>query len=112
MQIGFEESQNDIIDEHPTFLDDVQEYMHWHYRLNHATNAEMIKLEKKKIILQRIKQILKKMEKHRSKPPMCNNCYCASAARTPWKGKPTKDDKNKLYRRSNMKPGDVIQLIN
>jgi hypothetical protein len=30
LQIGFDETQNDIIDEHPTFLDDVQEYMHWH----------------------------------------------------------------------------------
>jgi hypothetical protein len=28
LQIGFDETQNDIIDEHPTFLDDVQEYMH------------------------------------------------------------------------------------
>ncbi len=25
LQIGFDETQNDIIDEHPTFLDDVQE---------------------------------------------------------------------------------------
>ena len=36
LQIGFDETQNDIIDEHPTFLDDVQEYMHWHYRLKHC----------------------------------------------------------------------------
>ncbi len=28
LQIGFDETQHDIVDEHPTFLDDVQEYMH------------------------------------------------------------------------------------
>ncbi len=48
LQIGFDETQNDIIDENPTFLDDVQEYMHWHNILNHATNAIMIKLANKK----------------------------------------------------------------
>jgi hypothetical protein len=26
LQIGFDETQHDILDEHPTFLDDVQEY--------------------------------------------------------------------------------------
>ena len=36
LQIGFDETQNDIIDEHPTFLDDVQEYMHWHYKIGRA----------------------------------------------------------------------------
>ncbi len=86
LQIGFDETQTDIIDEHPTFLDDVQEYMHWHYRLNHATNAIMIKLANKKMLPQRKTQILKKMEKRRAKPPMCNDGYCASAARTPWRG--------------------------
>ena len=110
LQIGFDETQNDIIDEHPTFLDDVQEYMHWHYRLNHATNAIMIKLANKKMLPQRITQILKKMEKQRAKPPMCNDCYCASASRTPWRGKPKKDDKKMLDRRLKMKPGDVVSV--
>ncbi len=52
MQIGFDETQNDIVDEHPTFLDDVQEYMHWHYRLNHASYIVMIKLANKKLLPQ------------------------------------------------------------
>jgi hypothetical protein len=56
----------------------------------------MIKLANKKMPPQRITQILKKMEKQRAKPPMCNDCYCASAARTPWRGKPKKDDKKML----------------
>jgi hypothetical protein len=86
------------VDEHPTFLDDVeelalgdvQEYMHWHYRLNHASHIVLIKLANKKILPQRITQILKKMEKQRAKPPVCKDCYCANASRTPWRGKATK----------------------
>jgi hypothetical protein len=27
----------DAMDHHPTFNDNIQEYMHWHYRLNHAS---------------------------------------------------------------------------
>jgi hypothetical protein len=64
----------------------------------------MIKLAKKKMLPQRITQILKKMENQRAKPPMCNDCYCASASRTPWRGKPKKDDKKMLDRRLKMKP--------
>jgi hypothetical protein len=110
LQIGFDEAQHDTVDEHPTFLDDVQEYMHWHYRLNHASHIVMIKLANKKMLPQRITQILKKMEKNRAKPPMCNDCYCANASRTPWRGKITKDDENKSERRSNLKPGDVVSI--
>jgi hypothetical protein len=110
LQVGFEETKNDIIDEHPSFLDDVQEYMHWHCRLNHAIHAFIIKLANKMILPQRITQILKKMEKQRSKPPMRNDCYCASLARTPWRGKPTKDEKKRLDRGSNMKSGDVYSV--
>jgi hypothetical protein len=110
VQIGFDETQNEIVDEHPTFLDDVQEYMQWHYRLNHASHVVMIKLANKKMLPQRITQILKKMEKQRSKPPMCNDCYCASAARTPWRTKPTKDDNKKLDRISKLKPGEIVAV--
>jgi hypothetical protein len=70
----------------------------------------MIKLANKKMLPQRITQILKKMEKQRAKPPMCNDCYCANASRTPWRGKITKDDENKSERRSNLKPGDVVSI--
>ncbi len=54
LQIGFEETQHDIVDEHPIFLDDVQEYMHWHYRLNHASHIVMVKLANKKMPPQRM----------------------------------------------------------
>ncbi len=110
LQIGFDETQNDNVDEHLTFLYAVQEYIHWHYTLNHATNAVMIKLANRKMLPQRITQILKKMEKQRAKAPMCNDCYCVSAARTPWRGKLKKDDKKMLDRRLKMKPGDIVSV--
>ncbi len=63
VQIGFDEAQKDILDEHPTFLDDVQEYMHLHYRLNYASHVVMMKITNKKMLPKGITQILKKMEK-------------------------------------------------
>jgi hypothetical protein len=107
LQIGFNDAQHDVEDEHPTFLDDVQEYMHWHYRLNHALHVVMIKLADNKMLPQR-NQILKKMDKQRAKPPMCNDCYCAKASKTPWRGKPSKDDSKKIYRK--LKPGDAVSV--
>jgi hypothetical protein len=62
IQIGFDDAQHDVMDEHPTFMDDVQEYMHWHCRLNYASHEVMIKLANKKMISQRITWIQKKME--------------------------------------------------
>jgi hypothetical protein len=96
LQIGFNDTQHDAMDEHPAFLDDVQEYMHWHYRLNHASHVVMIKLANNKMLPQRITKILKKMDKQRAKLPMCNDCYCAKASRTPWRGKPSKDVSKKI----------------
>ena len=106
--ISFNDTQHDVVDEHPTFLDDVQEYMHWHYRLNHASHVVMIKLANNKMLPQRITQILKKMDKQRAKLPMCNDCYCAKASRTPWRGTPSKDDSKKIDRK--LKPGDVVSV--
>jgi hypothetical protein len=33
---------------HPTFDDSIQEYMHWHYRLNHASFLTMLHRAKQK----------------------------------------------------------------
>jgi hypothetical protein len=63
--IGFDETQQEIVDEHPAFLDDVQEYMHCHY----GTDSTM--------------PHMKKMESQRAETPMCNDCYCVNASRTP-----------------------------
>jgi hypothetical protein len=70
LKIGVDEMQHDIVDEHPTFLEDAHKNMHWHYRLNHASHIVMINQANKKMLTQGITQILKKMEKQRAKPPM------------------------------------------
>jgi hypothetical protein len=108
LQVGLNDTNQDARDEHPTFLDDVQEYMNWHYRLSHVSHVIMTKLANKKMLPQRITQILKKMEKQRAKPPMCNDCYCANASRTPWRSKPSKGSMKKKDR--NLKPGDVVSI--
>jgi len=110
IQVNFDEQQKDIRDDQPTFLDDVQEYMHWHYKLNHPSHKVMSKIAKKQMLPQRITQILKKMDKSSIKPPMCNDCYCAKASRTPWRGKPNKEEERKLEKRSNLKPGEVVSI--
>jgi hypothetical protein len=68
----------------------------------------MIKLANNKMLPQKNTQILKKMEKQRAKPPMCNDCYCAKVSRIPWRGKPSKDDLKKIGRK--LKPGDVVSI--
>ncbi len=36
------EDEPDKLGNHPTFDDSIQEYMHWHYRLNHASFPTML----------------------------------------------------------------------
>ncbi|MFN9982562.1 MAG: GAG-pre-integrase domain-containing protein, partial [bacterium] len=57
----------------PTYSQDSQEYMHWHYRLNHPTHTVMIKMAKQNMLPRRITKILVDMGKQHSKPPMCND---------------------------------------
>ena len=74
----------------PTYSQDLQEYMHWHYRLNHPTHTVMIKMAKQNMLPRRITKILVDMGKQHSKPPMCNDCCGAKATRRPWRGKSNK----------------------
>ncbi len=39
---------------------------------------------------------------------MCNDCYCAKASRTPWRGKPSKDDTEKIDIK--LKFGDAVSV--
>jgi murein DD-endopeptidase MepM/ murein hydrolase activator NlpD len=41
---------------------------------------------------------------------MCNDCYSASATRTPWRTKPDKHKKSLGDRRSSLSPGDVVSV--
>jgi len=43
------EDKLDKLGKHPTFDDSIQEYMHWHYRLNHASFPTMLQMANKNI---------------------------------------------------------------
>ncbi len=65
----------------PTYSQDSQEYMHWHYRLNQPTHTVILKMAKQNMLPRRITKILVDMGKQHSKPPMCNDCCGAKATR-------------------------------
>jgi hypothetical protein len=71
--ITYEEEEFEEEDLH-TYAQDTQEYMHWHYRLNHPSHSVMTRMAKLKMLRKEITRILKTMDKQRVKPPMCNDC--------------------------------------
>ena len=83
--ITYEEEEFEQEDLH-TYAQDTQEYMHWHYRLNHPSHTVMTRMAKLKMLPKEITRILKTMDKQRVKPPMCNDCCGARATRKPWRG--------------------------
>ena len=50
----------------PTYSQDSQEYMHWHYRLNHPTHTVMTKMAKQNMLPRRITKILVDMGKQQT----------------------------------------------
>jgi len=92
----------------PTYAQDSQEYMHWHYKLNHPSHTVMTKMAKQRMLPRRITRILTTMSKQRTKPPMCNDCCGAKATRKPWRGK------GKRYIQRHLKktqhPGEVVSV--
>jgi hypothetical protein len=107
---AFDQEQHDIANDHPTYMDEHQEYMKWHYKLNHASQRVMTKLAHKGMLPRTITKILRSMEKQGRKGPMCNDCYSASATRTPWRTYPDKHKKSLGDRRSSLSPGDVVSV--
>ncbi len=96
-----------VEEDSPTYSQDTQEYMHWHYRLNHPTHTVMLRMAKQKMLPRRITKILTDMGKLGTKAPMCNDCCGAKATRRPWRGKSTKYNqrhikKSNLSRRGNI----------
>jgi hypothetical protein len=71
----------------PTYAQDSQEFMHWHYKLIHPTHTVMTKMAKQRMLPRGKTRILTKMGKQRTKPPMCNDCCGARATRKPCRGK-------------------------
>jgi len=53
------QDENTIVEEDfPTYSQDSQEYMHWHYKLNHPTHIVMTKMAKQNMLPKRITKIL------------------------------------------------------
>ena len=98
----------DKLEKHPTFNDNNQEYMHWHYRLNHASFQTMLNMAKSKLLPQEITSILKRMERHKQKPPLCSDCICSKMCRKQWKQKPEKIKPPNP--RARLLPGDVVSV--
>jgi transposase InsO family protein len=95
-------------DEYPTYSQDSQEYMHWHYKLNHPTHKVMIKMGRQGMLPRRITKILNTMETQQAKQPMCNDCCGAKATRKPWRDKGDKARKGHL--RKATKPGEIVSV--
>ncbi len=91
-----------------TQTDDKQEYMHWHYKLNHPSYTVMSRMAKQHMLPRRITRILKRLGKQDTKPPMCNDCCGAKATRRPWRT--TADKRNISHIKSATKPGEVVSV--
>jgi hypothetical protein len=81
------EDELDKSGNHPTFDDIIQKYMHWHYSLNHASFPTMLHMAKPKHLPQGISSILKRMERHCHKPPLCSDCIASKMCRKQWRQK-------------------------
>jgi len=105
--ITYEENESEEEDLQ-TYAQDSQEYMHWHYRLNHPSHTVMTRMAKQRMLPRGITRILTTMSKQRTKPPMCNDCCGAKATRKPWRGK------GKRYIQRHLKktphPGEVVSV--
>jgi transposase InsO family protein len=91
-----------------TYTQDSQEYMHWHYKLNHPSHTVMTRMAKQRMLPRRITNILTTMNKYHTKPPMCNDCCAAKATRKPWRGEGKGHIQSHIKRASN--PGDIVSV--
>jgi hypothetical protein len=102
------EDKLDKLGKHPTFDDDIQEYMHWHYRLNHASFSTMLNMAKQRHLPQGISSILRRMERHRHKAPLCSDCIASKMCRKQWRQKQEKE--RELKPKTELLPGDVVSV--
>jgi nucleosome binding factor SPN SPT16 subunit len=58
-----EPEQKEDNPEQPTYSDERQEYMKWHYNLNHATQGTFTRMAQQRMLPPFITKILKKLEK-------------------------------------------------
>ncbi len=95
-----------VDEESPMYADDKQEYMHWHYRLNHSTHKVICKMANQHMLPRQITRILKAMKDKHTRPPMCNDCCGAKATRRPWRGNSPKA--SHIKKATN--PGDIVSV--
>jgi transposase InsO family protein len=82
--------------------------MHWQYRLNHASFPTMLHMAKLNHRPQGISWILRRMEKHRHKPPLCSDCIASRMCRKQWRQKQEKE--REIKPRTKLLPGDVVSV--
>jgi hypothetical protein len=102
------ENELDKLGNHPTFDDSIKEKMHWHYRLNHASFPTMLHMAKLKHLPQGISLILRRMERHHHKPPLCSDCIASKMSRKHWRQK--KEKEREIKPRTKLLPGDVVSV--
>jgi hypothetical protein len=105
--VTFEE-ELDKLGNYPTFDDSIQEYMHWHYRLNQASFPTMLHMAKQKHLPQGISAILRKMESHHHKPPFCSDCIASKMCRKQWRQKQEKE--REIKPSIKLLPGVVVSV--
>jgi hypothetical protein len=103
-----QDKDTEVEEDFPTYSQDSQEYMHWHYKLNHPSHIVMTKMPKENMIPRRITKILTDMDKLHTKQPMCNDCCGAKATRRPWRSKSAKHNQRHLKKATY--PGEVISV--
>jgi len=74
IQVTYKEPEYKDTPELPTYNHEKQEYMKWHYKLNHASLSPMQRMAQRKLLPHYITKILRKIEKTGGKAPMCNDC--------------------------------------
>jgi len=102
------EDDSKVDEEEPVYADDKQEYMHWHYKLNHPSYTVMSRMAKQHMILRRITRILRRLDKQDTKAPMCNDCCGAKATRRPWRTGAGK--RNTSHIKPATRPGEVVSV--
>jgi hypothetical protein len=95
-----------VDEEQPEYADDKQEYMHWHYKLNHPSYIVMSRMAKQHMLPRRITKILRRIGKQDTRPPMCNDCCGAKATRRPWRTSKAKENASHIKTATN--PGDAV----
>jgi hypothetical protein len=68
----------------------------------------MLNMAKQRPLPQGISSILRRMERHRHKPPLCSDCIASKMCRKQWRQKQEKE--RELKPKTKLLPGDVVSV--